>query len=99
MSRKSRSGVTGSSATSDAQRDQSVGDRVGEGRGRADRPPLADAPEAAEREEGRRLQVMHLHPRDLARRGHDVVHQRAAEELAVIVVHDLLEMRVDNAWG
>ncbi len=81
----------------DAERRQRVFDRVAQGRRRHDHPALAHAAEVDVRVEGHRLEMVDLDARDLGRGGQQVVHERAGEELRVVVVRGALEQDSTDA--
>src|SRR5262249_26731232 len=83
----------------DAEGAQRVFDGVADGRGRGDGAALAQAlePQRVARREA--LEVAEGDRRHLAARRQQVVHQAAAQKLAVLVVHQLLHQRIADALG
>ena len=68
-------------------------------RRRHDHPALADAAEVDVRIERHRLEMVDLDARDLGRGGQQVVHERAGEELRLVVVRRPLEQHRADALG
>ena len=81
----------------DAERRQRIRDGVRDRGRRADGATFAHAAEAAERGRRQRLDVRHVHRRNLAGRRHQIVDQARGVELALRVVDDLLVERGADA--
>src|SRR6185503_14032771 len=72
-------------------RSQRVLDRIGNGRRRRDGAALAQAFDAQRVARRWELEMYRLDQREIVRLGHRVVHQRARQELARLVINHLLE--------